>query len=126
MTLTKTCDACISLFDEIRNDMKIEYGMVLDNAFWPTESLGELLISKARCHFDTVTGRALAEIRSATQSSMYSDIHKQLCNDATKARDRALTDLCLSIDGQSKIQIRKKIMGAIIYLPKFIWRLIKQ
>ena len=126
MTANKIHDACISLFDEIRDDMKTEYGMVLDNAFWPTESLGDLLISKARCHLDTVTDRAQDEIRSATQSLMNSGIHKQLCNDVTIARDRALTDLSLFIDGHSKIQIRKKIMRAVVYLPKFIGSLIKQ
>ncbi len=126
MTVTKIHDACISLFDEIRDDMKTEYGMVLDNAFWPTESLGDLLISKARCHFDTVTDRAQNEIGSATQSLMNSGIHKQLCNDVTIARDRVLTDLSLFIDGHSKIQIRKKIMRAVVYLPKFIGSLIKQ
>ena len=113
-------------FDEIRDDMKTECGMVLDNAFWPTESLGNLLISKARCHFDTVTDRAQNEIRCATQSLMSSCIHKQLCNDVTIARDRALTDLSLFIDGHSKIQMRKKILRAIVYLPKLILGLIKQ
>lgn len=126
MTATKICDACISLFDEICNDMKVEYGMVLDNAIWPNETLCELLISKARCHFDTVTGRALAEIRSSTQSPMFRDIQEQLCNDASKARDRTLTDLSLFIDGHSKIQMRKKTIRAIAYLPKFILSLIKK
>ncbi len=126
MTVTKIHDACISLFDKILDNMKTKYGMVLDNAFWPAESLGDLLISKARRHFDTVTDMAQGEIRSATQSLTNSGMHKQLCNDVTIARDRPLTDLSLFIDGHSKIQIRKKIMRAIVYLPKFIWRLIKQ
>lgn len=126
MTVTKIHGACISLFDEIRDDMKTECGMVPDNAFWPTESLGNLLISKARCHFDTVTDRAQNEIRSATQSLMNSGIHKQLCNDVAIARDRALTDLSLFIDGHSKIQMRREILRAIVYLPKLILGLIKQ
>ena len=125
MTVTKIYDASILLFDEIRDDMKAEYGVVLDNVFWPTESLGDLLISKARCYFDTVTDRAQGEIRIATQSLMNSGTHKQLCNDVTIARDRALTDLSLFIDGHSKIQVRKKIVRAIGYLPKLILSLIK-
>jgi hypothetical protein len=126
MTVTKIHDACILLFDEARDDMKAEYGIVLDNAFWPTASLCDLLISKALCHFDTVTDRAQGEIRNATQSLMNSGIHKQLCNDVTVARDRALTDLSLFIDGHSKIQIHKKIIRAVVYFPKLITSLIKQ
>ena len=106
--------------------MKTEYGMVLDNAFWPTESLGNRLISKATCYFDTVTNRAQGELKSATQSLLRKDTHEELCSDTTKARDRALTDLSLFIDGHSKIQIRKKIIRAILYLPKLILNLIKQ
>lgn len=126
MTATKIYDACISLFDEIRDDMKTEYGMVLDNAFWPTESLGNRLISKALCHFDIVANRAESEIKGATQNLMNSGIHRQLCNNVAIARDRALTDLSLFIDGHSKIQIHKKTIRAIAYLPKIFWSLIKQ
>lgn len=126
ITGTEICKKCISLFDEIRNDMKTEYGVVLDNAFWPSESLGNHLISKAIHHFDIVADRAKGEIRDATQSLLNSGIHKQLCNDVTIARDRALTDLSLFIDGHSKIQMLKKIIRAIAYLPKFIGGFIKQ
>jgi histidine ammonia-lyase len=126
MTATRIHGACISLFDEIRDDMKAEYGMVIDNAFWPTESLGNHLISKAHCHFNIVANRAENEIKSATQSLMNSSMHKQLCNDVAIARDRALTDLSLFIDGHSKIQIHKKTIRAIAYLPKIFWSLIKQ
>jgi len=83
MTVTKIYDACILFFDEIRDVMKAEYGMVLDNVFWPTETLGNLLISKARSHFDTVTDRAQNEIRDAAQSLLNHSIHEQLCNDIT-------------------------------------------
>lgn len=125
MTAIKIRDACISLFDEIREDMKTEYGMVLDHVFWPTELLGDLLISKASRHFDTVTNRAQGEISSATQSLLKKDTQEH-CNTITKARDRALTDLSLFIDGHSKIQVRKKIVRAIAYFPKLISGLIKQ
>ncbi|MFZ2524379.1 MAG: hypothetical protein WAW87_03600 [Candidatus Ferrigenium altingense] len=126
ITGTEIHKKCISLFDEIRNDMEIEYGMVLDNALWPTESLGSRFISQAIRHFDIVADRAQNEIKSATQSLMNSGIHKQLCNDVTVARDRALTDLSLFIDGHSKIQIHKKIIRAVVYFPKLILSLIKQ
>lgn len=99
---------------------------MLDNAFWPTESLGNHLISKALCHFNTIANRAENEIKSATQSLMNSSMHKQLCNDVAIARDRALTDLSLFIDGHSKIQIHKKTIRAMAYLPKIFWSLIKQ
>lgn len=126
MTATRIHSACISLFDEIRDDMKAEYGMVLDNVFWPTESLGNHLISKSLCHFNLVANRAENEIKSATKSLINSSMHKELCNDVAIARDRALTDLSLFIDGHSKIQIHKKTIRAIAYLPKIFWSLIKQ
>lgn len=126
MTVTKIRDACISLFDEIRDDMKTEYQMVLDNTFWPTESPGSRLISKAIRHFDIVVDRAQNEIISATTSLMNSGIHKQLCGDITVARDRALADLSLFVDGHSKIQIRNKIGRVIIFIPKLILKLVKQ
>ena len=106
--------------------MKTEYGMVLDNAFWPTEPLGDQLISKASCHFDAVINRAQGEIKSASQSLMRKDTYKELCSEVTQARDRTLIDLSLFIDGHSKIPMRKKIMRTMIYLPKFILGLIKQ
>ena len=125
MTATKIHEKCISLFDEIRDDMKVEYGIVLDNVLWPTESLGNHLVSKAIHHLDIVANRANCEIQNATQNLMNSNIHKQLCNDVTIAKNRALTDLSLFIDGHSKIQIRKKLVRAIIYFPKLILSLIK-
>ena len=105
MTATKIHDVCISLFDEIRDDLKTEYGTVLDNAFWPAESLGNHLISKAIRHFDIVAARAQGEIKSATQNLMNSGMHKQLYDDVTIAQDRALTDLSLFVDGHSKIAL---------------------
>jgi hypothetical protein len=122
----KIHEKCISLFDEIQDDMKTEYGMVLENALWPTESLGDRFISRAIVHFDVVADRAQNEIISATQSLMRKDTQKELCVDITKAQERALTDLSLFIDGHSKIQVRKKIVRTIVTLPKFIWSLIKQ
>lgn len=126
MVVTKIHAACILFFDEIRDVMKIEYGVVLDNAFWPTESLGNHLISKACSHFGAVTDRTQNEIRDAAQSLLNRNICAQLCDDVTIARDRALTDLSLFIEGHSKIQMRKKIIRAIVYLPKLILSLIKK
>lgn len=126
MTTTKIHDAYISLFDAIRDDMKVEYGMVLDYAFWPTESLGSRLISRAILHFDNVADRAQEGIKSATQTLMNSGIHRHLCNDVVIARDCALTDLSLHIDGHIKIQTYKKIMRAAVFIPKFVWGLFKQ
>ncbi|MDP2693420.1 MAG: hypothetical protein Q8O58_00925, partial [Gallionella sp.] len=71
--------------------------------------------------FDVVAGRAQGEIKSVAQGSIHSGIYKQLCNDVTIARDRALTDLSLFIDGHSKIQIHKKTIRAVIYFPKLIF-----
>ena len=125
MTVTKIHDACISLFDEIRDDMKTEYEIVLDNAFWPREALGNLLISKAHRHFDSVADRARGEIASATQSLLNSGISKQLNKDVVEARDRAITDLSLFIDGHSNIQRRKKISKVIGFLPNLILKFFK-
>jgi hypothetical protein len=38
------CNSCISLLDEIRDDMRAEYQVVLDNVFWPREAQGDLLL----------------------------------------------------------------------------------
>jgi hypothetical protein len=121
IAVTKIHKKCISLFDEIRDDMKTEYGMVLDNAFWPRDALGDLLISKARRHLDTVTGRAQNEIENASQS-LNSGIYKQLYQDIVEARDRAITDLSLFIDGHSYIQKQKKISKVAGFLPNILWK----
>lgn len=121
----KICQKCILLFDDIVNDMKTEYGMVLDNTPWPKESLGSLFISKARHHFNTVTDRAQFEIQSATQDLMKNDIHRELCDAVAIARDRALTDLSLFVDGYSNIQRRKKLSKLIELLPNLISKLFK-
>jgi hypothetical protein len=87
ITVQKIHGACISLFDDIRDDMKAEYGVVLDNAFWPAESLGARLILNASNHFNVVADRTENEIRSASQSLMNSGIYKQLCSDVEMARN---------------------------------------
>lgn len=126
MTVNEICQKCISLFDEIQNDMKAEYGVVLDNTFWSTEALGNRLILKIGAHFDAVTNRAQSEIREATQALMNSGIYSHLCNDVQIARDRALTDLSLFIDGHSKIQRFKQMKSWATFVPNLIGKLIQQ
>ncbi len=125
IAVTEIHDACLSLFDQIRDDMKVEYGIVLENTLWPAESLGNRLISKANHHFNTVADKEQNTTTDAAQNLMNSGIHKQLCKDIPVARDRVLTDLSLFIDGHSKIQRSKRIKSWIVYLPKLIGKFFK-
>ena len=109
MTVLEMHKRWILLFDEIREDMQIEYGIVLDNVFWPTETLSNSLISRAHLHFKSLTKQAENEIEDATRSLLNSNMHKQLTSDFTEASNRALTDLSLYFDGHTNIQRRRKI-----------------
>lgn len=115
----------ISLFDEILEDMKIEYGVVLDNAFWPTETLSNSLIFKARLHFESLTEQAKNEIKSATRRLLNSNMHEQLVGNYTEASNRALTDLSLYFDGHTIIRKRKKISSIVKFLPNLISKFFK-
>ncbi|MBI5430962.1 MAG: hypothetical protein HY938_10985 [Nitrosomonadales bacterium] len=74
----------------------------------------------------SITATAQGEIKSATQSLLNSGIHKQLNKDVAEARDRAITDLSLFLDGHSNIQRRKKISKIIGFLPNLISKFFKQ
>lgn len=120
MTVNNIHDACILVFDAVRDDIKAEYSVVLNEAFWPTERLTARMILAASRQLVAVANRALGEIQQAGQSLTNSSMHAQLCEDVTMARDRALTDLSLLIDGHSKIMINRRLKRLVTYIPDLI------
>ena len=123
MTVQKIHGECISLFDQIRDDIKTEYSIVLDETLWPTGGLTSRLMLKASQHFEKVAVRARNEITQASQSLLNSGIHKSLNEDVPLARDRALTDLSLFVDGHRKVKFNRSIKTVVLFVPKLLGRL---
>lgn len=123
MTVQKIHGECISLFDQLRDDIKTEYSIVLDETLWPTDELTTSLMLKASEHFEKVAVRARSEITQAAQSIMSSGIHKSLNEDVPLARDRALTDLSLFVDGHRKVKFNRSIKTVVLFVPKLLGKL---
>lgn len=124
MTVQKIHGECIALFDQVRDDIKNEYSIVLDETLWPTEELISRLMLKASEHFDKVAERARSEITTAAQSLLNSGMHKSLNEDVPLARDRALTDLSLFVDGHKKVKFNRSIKTAVLFVPKLLGRIL--
>jgi len=124
MTVQKIHGECIALFDQVRDDIKTEYLIVLDETLWPTDGLSSRLILKASQHFEKVAERAQGEITEAAQSLLNSGIHKSLNADVALARDKALTDLSLFVDGHKKVKLNRTIKSAVLFAPKLLGRIL--
>ena len=122
MTVQKIHGECISLFDQIRDDIKTEYSIVLNETLWPTDGMTSRLMLKASQHFEKITVRARNEITQASQSLMNSGIQKSLDEDVPLARDRALTDLSLFVDGHRKVKFNRSIKTVVLFVPKLLGR----
>jgi hypothetical protein len=123
MTVQKVHDACVELFDHVRDDMKAEYAVLLEETLWPGDNLTSRLISRARRHFDRVAERAQSEIRDTAQGLMNSGMLDGFNRDVPLARDRALTDLSLFIDGHKRVKINRLIKAGIMFVPDLLGRL---
>ena len=124
MTVQKIHGECIAFFDQVRDDIKTEYSIVLDETLWPTEGLISRLMLKASQHFEKVAERAQGEIANATKSLLNSGMHKSLNEDVPLARDRALTDLSLFVDGHRKVKLNRSIKTTVLFVPKLLGRLL--
>lgn len=124
MTVQKIHGECIALFDQIRDDIKTEYSIVLDETLWPTEKLTSRLMLKASQHFEKIANRARIEITQAAQSLLNSGIHKSLNGDVPLARERALTDLSLFVDGHIRVKFNRSIKAVVLFVPKLLGRVL--
>jgi hypothetical protein len=124
MTVQKVHGACIALFDQVRDDIKTEYSIVLDETLWPTDGLISRLMLKASQYFEKIAERAQGEITKAAQSLVNSGIHKSLNKDIPLARDRALTDLSLFVDGHKKVKFNRSIKATVLFAPKLLVRIL--
>ena len=79
---------------------------------------------KASQHFEKVAERAQGEIANATKSLLNSGMHKSLNEDVPLARDRALTDLSLFVDGHRKVKLNRSIKTTVLFVPKLLGRLL--
>ncbi len=122
MTVQKIHGECIALIDQVRDDIKTEYSVVLDETLWPTDGLSSRLTLKASQHFEKAAERARNEIAQAAQSLLNSCILKSLNEDVQLARDRALTDLSLFVDGHRKVKFNRSIKSAVLFVPKLLGR----
>lgn len=123
MTTQGVHGECIALFDQVRDDIKTEYAIVLDETLWPTDGLTSRLMLKASQHFEKVADRVQREITETAQSLMNSGIHSALNKDIPLARDRALTDLSLFVDGHRKVKLNRSIKAVVLFVPKLLIRL---
>lgn len=124
MTVQKVHGECIALFDHVRDDIKTEYAIVLDETLWPTDGLISRLMLKVSQHFEKVAERARCEIAKAAQSLLNSGIHKSLNDDVPLARDRALTDLSLFVDGHKKVKFNRSIKTTVLFVPRMLGRIL--
>jgi hypothetical protein len=124
MTAQKIHGKCIALFDQVQDDIKTEYSVVLNETLWPTDGLISRLMLKASQHFTKVAERARSEITQASQSLLNSGIYKLLNEDVPLARDRALTDLSLFVDGHKKVKFNRSIKTAVLCVPKLLGRIL--
>ena len=122
-TVNEIHDECVVLFDQVRDDIKIEYTVVLDETLWPTNGLISRLILKANQHFEKVAERAQSEINDAARALTNREMYKSLNDDVPIARDRALTDLSLYIDGHKKVKFHRSIKVGVLFIPKLIGRI---
>ncbi|HUX90982.1 MAG TPA: hypothetical protein VMV48_09880 [Gallionellaceae bacterium] len=124
MAVQKIHGECIALFDQVRDDIKTEYSIVLNETLWPTDRLISRLIVKAIQHFEKVAERARSEIAKAAHSLLNSGMHKSLNEDVPLAHDRAITDLSLFVDGHRKVKLNRSIKTAVLFVPKLLGRIL--
>ena len=123
MTVQGIHRKCIALFDQVRDDIKAEYAIVLDETLWPTDKLSSRLMLKANQHLEIVAARAQSEITEASQSLLNSGMHNALNKDIPLARDRAFTGISLFVDGCKKVKLNRSIKAVVLFLPKLVARL---
>ena len=125
MTVTEIHKACITLFDDIQSGMWAECKVVLDGALWPTPALVSRLILKANEQFDLVVKRTQSEVAHAATGLLNDSIYGQLSKDLLVARDRALVDLSLAVEGHQSVKKNRRIREAIAFVPSMLAKFLK-
>jgi hypothetical protein len=125
VTVQRIHDECIALLDQVRDDMKIEFTIVLDERLWVTDKLSAGLILSARRHLEKVKDRAHREMTDAAQSLLNRGTHCSLNEDISLACDRVLTDLSLLIDSHKKVKCNRAIKSGLWFVPKLVIGLFK-
>jgi hypothetical protein len=124
-TVKRIRELGISLPDGIRDDMKTEYGLVLEESLWPSEHLVSRLMQYATQHFQVAQDRAASEVRQAGGDLLRAATHDELAAEISAARDRALTDVSLFLEGHRRVGINRKIRNLFTFVPDTIKGLFK-
>ena len=124
LTVQKINEACVSLFNQVLDEIKREYEVILKETFWLSDSLTSRLVLNANTYFDRLTALAQAETKNAAHHLANDAMWRPFVDAISIAHQRALIDLSLYIDGSRNVGARKILRGVLQFAPKILLRLL--